>query len=335
MPLTRDFAADRAIQTTDEGTDIKQVMGWVATLGVAIIGSLAGGCVGYLTGAGVATLIGASVGFGVMFLCGFCTFGPAKAVVDKAYADYAPPDAARVGGLALARTFSLHVTVHSLRNTINTEGILSFFGKKNDSFIEIKCGRQLDDDAEFFQGKNPPKRTCVSHTETFEETFIFNVSPTDNALIVTLYDQDIIGDDLVGEAWIDITKEILEAGFPQKRGYKLIREEGLLFGTNKKKTGTIIMSFSPGDGFPERTKNIIKTKAPLEWKRLEDTSNATLKESIAKYGKTSYGSLVRDGTLMTTAKMSSAGYHPGSGVILNAGTGSATQLPEGPHDSNV
>lgn len=318
------MAKDRALESTDEGIDIKHILAWAATLGLAIMGSLLGGCVGYLAGAGMATIAGAGIGFGAMFLVGFIFLGPAGRIIDKAYAEYAPPDAARVASLGLTSTFSLHVTVHGVRNIISTEGILGFLGKKNDSFVQIRCGRQANEDSEFFQTKNPVKRTCVSQNNTFEETFNVMVAPQDNTILVDLYDQDVIGDDLVGTATIDITKDILQGGFPQKRGYKLIREEGLLFGTTEKKTGTVIVSFFPGDGFPARAKNTIKTKAPLEWKRLEDAQNATLKESLAQYGKTSYGTLIRDGTLMTTAKM-------GTGdLTLNAGTGSATQLPTGP-----
>jgi len=319
---------DRALQTTDEdGIDFKIILAWVATLGLGVLGSLLGGCVGYLAGAGVATLIGASVGFGAMFLCGFCVLGPARSAVDKAYAEYAPPDAGRVG-LGLSRTFSLHVTVHGLRNLISTEGILSFFGKTNDSFVQIRCGRQTDENSDFYPGKNPPKRTCVMKGNTFEETFNIMVDARENTLLVECYDQDVVADDLVGTATINITTDILQCGFPQKKGFKLVRDEGLLFGTNKKKTGTVILSFFPGEGFPTRSKDAIKTKAPLEWKRLEDAQNATLKDSLAKYGKTSYGSLIRDGTLMTKTDM-------GSTTVLNAGTGSATQLPAVGSDNKV
>jgi len=326
------MAGERKLDDTDEGPNFSMILAWVSTLGLGVLGSLLGGCVGYLSGAGVATLIGAAVGFGAFFLLGFFLLGPATHIIDKTYAEFAPPDASRVMGLGLTNTFSLHVTLHSVRNIISTEGILGFFGKKNDSFLQVRCGRKIDvADSEFFPTANPTKRTCVSTTNTFEETFNIMVAPSDNTILIDLYDQDVIGDDLVGTAEINITKDILEGGFPQKKGYKLIREEGLLFGTTKKKTGTVIVSFFPGDGFPARTKDKIKSKAPLEWKRLEDAQNATLKESLAKYGKTSYGSLIRDGTLMTTAKIGST-----NNMNLTAGTGSATQLPAGPgSDSRV
>lgn len=323
---------DKALLTTDDNDiDFANVIGWVGTLGLATLGALLGGCAGYLAGAGLITVIAASAGFGVCFLFGFCALGPAKRIVDQTYNDYAPPDYSRVVGVGLPKTFSLHVTVHNIRNTISTEGILGFLGKKNDAFVQVRCGRQADaDDADFYPGKNPPKRTCVSQNETFEETFNIMVAPTENVLLVDLYDQDLVGDDLVGTARVDITKDVLEGGFPQKRGFKLEREEGMLFGATKKKTGTVILSFYPGDEFPKKSMDIIKSKHPLEWKKLEDTQNATLKQSLSKYGKTSYGSLIRDGTLMT--KTSTMAAQPGSGLVLNAGTGSATQLPpDGSH----
>jgi len=315
----------RALVSTDEGIDFKHIIAWVATLGLGVLGALLGGCVGWFSGAGVATIIGASIGFGAMFLCGFCVLGPAGAIVDKAYADYAPPDATRVGTLGLTQTFSMHVTVHGIRNTINTEGIMSFFGKKNDSFIQIRCGRQISEDSDFYPGANPPKRTCVSQTGTFEETFNIMVHPTDNILNVDLYDQDMIGDDLVGTARIEITPEVLQGGFPQKQGFKLFKEEGLVFGATAKKTGTVILSFSPGDGFPAKSKAIIKEQAPLGWKRMEEAHNATLAEAQQAYGKTSYGTLIRNASLMTKAPLE----HIGTGPMMNAGTGSATQL-DGP-----
>jgi hypothetical protein len=329
---------DNALQTTDDDSiDFKAILAWVATLGLGILGALLGGCVGYLAGAGLTTLIAASIGFGVMFLCGFCVMGPAKAIVDKSYAEYAPPDTGRMNLGLSNKTFSLHVTVHNLRNLISTEGIAGFFGKKNDSFVEIKCGRQLDEDSDFYPGKNPPKRTCVSQSNTFDETFNIMVAPRDNKIVVSVYDQDVVGDDLVGAATIDITQEILNAGFPQKLGFKLVRQEGLVFGTNKKKTGTVILSFFPGDGFPQRSKDKIKETKPLEWKRLEEAQSDTIKESLAKYGKTSYGTIIRDGTLMTKNHASNMTHMGGvqSATMLNAGTGSATQLQVPGTDTQV
>lgn len=318
------MGADNALVTTDEGVDFKQIIAWVGTLGLAVLGALLGGCVGWFSGAGVATIIGASVGFGAMFLCGFCVLGPAHSMVDKAYAEYSPPDATRVSTLGLSKVFSMHVTVHGIRNTINTEGMMSFFGKKNDSFVKIRCGRQISEESDFYPGANPEKNTCVSQTGTFEETFNIMVAPTDNILNVDLYDQDMVGDDLVGTARIDITPDILQGGFPQKQGFKLMREEGLLFAATAKKTGTVILSFSPGDGFPARSKDIIKEQAPLGWKRMEEAHNSTLADSMKTYGKTSYGTLIRNASLMTKAPLE----HIGSGPMMNAGTGSATQLDD-------
>lgn len=320
-------AGDQALEE-DYDTDrltLSEIGWWTLTLLFGIVGALGGACVGWLQAmgeGGMEVIIGASIGFAVFFIIGFF-IGPAKGIADKQYAMMKPPDLNRHMKLHVNPTaeIPLMVTVHKTRNISSTEGLMAIFGKKNDQFVEIKCGRKVSPTAPFFPGGNPPKRTCVSTGGVFEETFLFTVGAKDDTLVIGLYDQDVVGDDFVGEAVLNITNDILEGGFPQQQGFKLIREEGMI-NTTKKKTGTIVVSFAPGEGFPEASLDAIKKRHPIEYRRFENEQKKKEQEALKAYGKTSYGSLMQQ---TFSAKAVAPPTNGGGG-----GTGSATHLASNP-----
>merc|ERR1719162_2663940 len=108
----------------DEQATMIDVFGWVGSLVLGILGTLAGACCGFFAGGGLQTIIGAGVGFGIGFLTGFLFCGPFKSVVDGVATKHKPPEAARVMGLGLIKEFPLMVTVHNCKNVISSEGLM-------------------------------------------------------------------------------------------------------------------------------------------------------------------------------------------------------------------
>lgn len=311
---------DRPIDTTIEGEGITlgDIVGWILAGIVGVLGLLVGGCVGWFYGAEEKTLIGAGIGLFAGFLLGFTVCGPLKQILTNIAAAAKPPDLRRWTMFKIPKEMEIHMTVHCTRNVINTEGILAYFGKKNDSFIVVKCGKKVED--KFYITGNPPKRTCVNNNDIYEETFNFIVQPTDDTFIVELYNQDIIGDELIGEAEINITEEILDGAFPQQRGYKLLISAGF-FSTQKKKTGTVILSFSPGENFEQAACMTMKEKNPISYKKYTDTTKKLTEETQKNYGETAYGSMLTSGTLFST--MQAPSVQP---PAIHGGTGSAPNL---------
>lgn len=261
--------AGRLDSGMDEGMSWMVLLGYLGAILLGIFGALLGGCVGFFMGQGANTIIGSASGFALFFLLGCCLLGPAKSMFNNMYAEFAPPEMGRLSMLGGYKTFEVYVTVHNVQNVISAEGVLGFLGKKNNSFLQIKVGRLIDDDDTFIMSKNPPKRTCVRENNIFEEVFCFVIEPTDDTIEVTLYDQDLIGEDRVGTCYISITDDVLGRGFPQKMGFKLLKSSGFsFFGKASSeyedmKTGIAILSFQPGKNFPGGTASWMARSKPF------------------------------------------------------------------------
>lgn len=280
---------DDAVDTTmDAGPGWWEILGYVVTLLMACAGLLLGGACGWAAGEGVNTVIGAGIGFAVFFCIGCVACGPLKHLMNNTIAELAPPEMSRVmltgtpcvllPGLASYYSFDLYVTVHSVQNVYNTEGIFGWFGKQNDSFVQVRTGRRVDGKSQFLPSRNPPKRTRCIQSTVFEEVFTLVVAPTDEWLEVTLFDQDMITEEEVGKCYIDITNSIMKAGFPQKRGYKLLRESGLIFLTQEEaRAGVVILSFQPGSDFPRHMKQAISENAPMSVHDMLNTRSRMIK----------------------------------------------------------
>merc|ERR1719412_2258078 len=90
------------------------------------------------------------------------------------------------------------------------------------------------------------------------------IKPTDDTIEVKLMDQDITLDDTVGKCYINISHDIVDEGFPQHKGYKLMHKDGVLWGGSMRKTGVVVLSFVPCVGMPEHLKQHLEEKHPME-----------------------------------------------------------------------
>jgi len=300
-------------QSMDEGTSVWMlILKCIGVLVVGIIGAMIGAMGGWFTGAGYIPTKGANpdvtvgaVGGLILFsMLGWCCFFGADCL-DAFRHEHSPPEMARTG-LGILKSFDLYVTVHEAKNVVNSEGILGYFGKVSDSFVKVEVGRKLSKTSDFRLQKNTPKRTTVQHSKVWEENFKFVVATTDDTMMLTLYDQDMVGDSYVGETEIKITSEILENGFPQKKGYKILREEGFLFGTTWRRVGILVLSFTPGQDFPASVLQQIDERNPLEAERRNAFQKKLFDETQKQYGsleKGSFLSLLPFDTQTNTHKM--------------------------------
>lgn len=277
-------------------TSIEDHMSWWVILGYAgafamgILGCLLGGALGWLFDqGGLDTILGSFAGFALFFFIGFCLFGPASHMYGRITAFAAPPELAR-WQMTGFRKFDLYVTIHRANNVINSE-FFNMFGKQNDAFIEVQCGRLVDEDT-FIVGKNTTKRTCVRQDCIFEEVFTFVVHPTDDTLRVILYDQDMVATDKVGMCDLNITDDVLHKGFPQKQGFMLGQEPGFFHEEKRPfRCGVIIMSFSPGKNFPSMANHEIANKVPIAREDLRNCQHHLANE--IRKDSTSYGTWVQ------------------------------------------
>jgi len=267
---------DKALDSSrGEGLDFRLAVQIFCCVVVGVLLSLIGGVAGWLVGGGMMnrgfnsmTLIGSGIGFLVGFLLGFFTFGPGRSVIKTAIKKNYPPDAERLKyGLGMT-TFSIYMTVHEVRNVTSSEGIFSYFGKANDSYVEVRVGRKLGAKDNFTPNyHNPVKRTCVQQNGKFGEGFKLNIDPRDDCIEVRLMDQDFAGDDIVGTAEINISNEIIGQGFPQTKGYKIMHKDSVLWGGTMRKTGVIILSFEVGEDMPSSLVAQLKEQFPMEFER--------------------------------------------------------------------
>mmetsp|Transcript_61110 Transcript_61110/g.157587 ORF Transcript_61110/g.157587 Transcript_61110/m.157587 type:complete len:302 (+) Transcript_61110:112-1017(+) len=150
-------------------------------------------------------------------------------------------------------TFDLYVTVHRAKNVPPPSGCDGFARTQGDHYMEVQCGRLMP--GGFFSAqRNPAKRTCVSKKGIFEETFHFIITPTDDNLRFTLYNQYIIADELIGMCDLSIAEKVLNAGFPQKKAYTLhalhTKTDTKVIHNPVAAAGTMVVSFVPGDNCP-------------------------------------------------------------------------------------
>lgn len=207
-----------------------------------------------------------------------------------------PPDASRIKYGLGRSSFSIYVTIHEVINLASSEGILAYLGKKNDSYAEIRVGRKLDKNDVFTLNKaTPVKRTCVQQSGVFDEVFKIQVDPRDDTIEVRVMDQDVAGDDTVGTTYIDVSQEIIGCGFPQKKGFKLMHQDGILWGSRMRKTGMIIISFDTGEDFPSSLLEQLKQEHPMEFER-----NRRRKDELLDHGKRYSAHNEHYGTLQDT-----------------------------------
>mmetsp|Transcript_45170 Transcript_45170/g.82566 ORF Transcript_45170/g.82566 Transcript_45170/m.82566 type:complete len:299 (-) Transcript_45170:45-941(-) len=273
----------RQTDATEEDVPRHVYLGLIVSFVGGMIGGLAGAYLGSLVQGGATVVAAAVVGFVLCFFLVAALTGPLGYAYGQFVALVAPPDSRRVWTMRGFSSWDLYVTVHLVKNSLVTEGISGWLaGKVNDSYLELKVGRYVPPDT--FKLAQPVKYTCVSHTNVFEESFHFVVSPTDDHLRIVLWDQDIFSDDMVGMCDINISDEILLGGFPNHKGYRLVRaKQGEDDAGNDMDhlSGTVVLSFRPGGAFPQSVYDRLRKQKPLHYQKMH-AENAALMESTKK-----------------------------------------------------
>jgi len=267
-------------------TPPKVIFGYFLSFILGCVGGFAGGYSGWLYDDGRITVMCAIGGFVLFFCCTFTFSGPGDFHYAKMLTSISPPSRKRLA-LTQLSSFDLFITVHSVKNVLNTDPILGFFGMRSQMYCEVSVGR-LVDGGFFSVQQNKAKNTCVQKTGEFEECFRFTVAPTDDTIKIRLFDQDLLKDDEVGFVYINIVGQVLDLGFPQKKGFTLHsdtkyeedidRDPGFF-------AGQVILSFSPGENLPRWSATAIKTQSPFAFDHLQDQNAKLLKET----DKTNYG----------------------------------------------
>jgi len=172
-------------------------------IGFSMIGSLA-----YPIG-GVGAIAGAISGFVIFGAVSFCATGLWKVLIPTSISKYgfkAMAPSWAVGAINEYNDFTLIVTIHELKN-LQVKGLMPW--NSADMFCEIEYST------------SPLKATCVRYDGKFNEQFRVNVSALEDALLIRVKDQDIFGATDVGYVAIEITRDILDEGFPYRKEFKI------------------------------------------------------------------------------------------------------------------
>jgi hypothetical protein len=129
--------------------------------------------------------------------------------------------------------FDMIVTVHEAVG-VEVQGYLPW--SSCNIFVEVECGN------------NPVKRTCVRNDAKYNEQFKLQIEAADDTILVRLKDQDVFGTYSVGYASINITRDIIEQGFPDRQEFTISAGEHdrLRFGKHK---AVIVLSFHATEYF--------------------------------------------------------------------------------------
>mmetsp|Transcript_155329 Transcript_155329/g.477129 ORF Transcript_155329/g.477129 Transcript_155329/m.477129 type:complete len:312 (+) Transcript_155329:55-990(+) len=284
----------------------KAVLGYVVASLLGMLGALVGGYAGYVIktgtfsmeytrGAGIVPIIAALVGFIIFFVIGLFLLGPGEHVYARFLSRAAMPESMERFQVTGFSSFDLYVTVHRIKNLFHADPCTGFFGNLASPYVEVVVGRYVDDDRQLSVQRNPPKRTCIASSTSFEECFHFVVSPTDDTIRFIVYDQDAIANHLVGKCDVNITDDVLAAGFPQKKSFKLARGAALDADKSTDRNpdhhaGSVIVSFAPGTNFPISSVPGLGKKYEFAVQRMQSMTGQLRSEAERSAGQ--YGSLV-------------------------------------------
>lgn len=178
---------------------------FLGMFGFAMIGSLAYpvGGVGAIGGAIGGVLVGGC--FGCMFT-GLCWDMVPDEMTKYGVGYYLPGPLQQIAGAVTHGDFTVIITVHRVEH-LKVKGLLPW--QPADLYLEIDCG------------ENPTKTTCVRHDHKFDEQFRISVRALDDAILIKVKDQDIFGSTDVGYVSVDVIKEIIEAGFPVQKSFRI------------------------------------------------------------------------------------------------------------------
>lgn len=213
------------------------LMKGLATLVFAVAGCFLFGMLGSMAMPGPGAIIGALIGFVAFGLIACCAMGLWKEMVPEV-GDAIDVTAVVPNGLVNALAdhgkFTMIVTVHKIENINAFSGFLPW--QNPDLYVSVECK------------KNPAKRTCVNKKGVFDEQFRIQVTPDIKDITVKLFDQDIFGQDELGNVCIDIDGDIVQAGFPQEKRFKL--EMGGGKGGKAAGKAGIVLSFDYTHDYP-------------------------------------------------------------------------------------
>mmetsp|Transcript_81434 Transcript_81434/g.143796 ORF Transcript_81434/g.143796 Transcript_81434/m.143796 type:complete len:295 (-) Transcript_81434:108-992(-) len=279
-----DVAVDIMVGKMEKAADqSKLTMGYMLAFVIGVIGGGVGGYIGWLLEDGHAVIFSAVMGFVICFSLTFCVAGPLRHHWSR-ITGAGQYDAFRFGTLGIASSFDLYVTVHRVKNLYAGDAFFGLLSTARCNYFEVSVGRFMQDDRVLSVQNNPVKRTCVTSSGVFEECLHFVVSPTDDTIRFTLYDQEVFKDAVVGHCEININDEVLASGFPQQIAVNLQRP---IVDTGLQDTGalagTLIVSFAPGSDFPLSR---VEKRSGLAVKRLRDvqTDLVTKSRSAGNYG---------------------------------------------------
>lgn len=287
----------------DQALPQNVLLGGFVAVFLGMIGGIAGAYLGFMQADGIVTIIGAALGFSTVF-CLACVCGPpGRYFMQTAGASLTPPEWKRWRATGFS-SWDMYVTVHRCQNAFNPREVLgivpAFMKTPPSNFVTIKVGRELDQD-KFLLRSNPVKKTCTSLENIFEEVFHFYVTPTDESMRVTVWDQRCFSTKKLGSVDINLTKEVLEAGFPQNKGFRLLRsamEDGDEDDDDEENVGyndvagTIVLSFKPGPSFPQYADANFRSSKPYMHQAVYKSNSELaqgVKSNFANYGTWALG----------------------------------------------
>lgn len=240
------------------------LLGYFLSFLLGIVGGTLGAYCGWLYDDGWYPVLACIMGFVVFFTITWFLSGPFRFHFAFFKANLRVP----IGRLATtgAATFDLYVTVHRVVNRYNTDFITGLMGGDSNSYVEARVGRLVHHQCINVQS-NPVKRTCCQLSGVYEECFHFSITPTDDTIRFVLWDQLIMSTAEVGQVDINIGRDILGKGFPQKKTFKLMRYNDEFAAVEahhaRSLVGNLVVSFTPGHNFPLLAGSNIEQQKPL------------------------------------------------------------------------
>lgn len=131
--------------------------------------------------------------------------------------------------------FDLIVTVHEALG-VRVQGHMPW--RRADLYVELECG------------SNPIKRTCVKKDSKFNEQFKIQVTSTDEGVLCRIKDQDVFGASNIGYVYVDIQRDIIDAGFPSQKEFPIEAGESDWLRWNSEKA-LLILSFDYTEDYPK------------------------------------------------------------------------------------
>eukprot|EP00929_Paragymnodinium_shiwhaense_P028976 TRINITY_DN16708_c0_g1_i2.p1 TRINITY_DN16708_c0_g1~~TRINITY_DN16708_c0_g1_i2.p1 ORF type:complete len:346 (+),score=69.52 TRINITY_DN16708_c0_g1_i2:204-1241(+) len=307
--------------------DDNQALAWKVKVKIfftffwSLLGILIGGYGGWLYSTGPPVLVGCAVGWLVALVAAAWGTGLIQHWIDRTAFRLHPPEVQRVLTTGM-QTWELFITIHRVQDAFNGEQFNLFTSAHQQwMFVayrvevkevmalsydnanipvhtphvvhlrlcnfQVEVGRVVRNDY-FSVAINKPMRTCAQQSGTYEETFKAMISPTDNTIRLTLFVQGVTGDKVLGICDINITDQVLNAAFPQKRVYNLLHraKDDSITNTDQFGGGCVV-SFTPGSDMSEGAVAALEKKNTIAFahmRSLYDPRNDPTMQASGAYG---------------------------------------------------